>query len=198
MTSQIKMMTCQITKHKWHVNTNVDDIPFRTCKYDSTNSMVSLKLSSAMTCFLLPLVVLDSYSSIEMVGLMSDHNRANLIGFTGSCGSLRNERWSKADIESRSMRPKKEQDRIHGHQLRTGGQERKCAFSHFSTRAHRRTDGRTDGQSLLQSCVSATKKVENCLWRGARLNRTGGQAKYSRELMLNDAPIVPQQSCEDG
>ena len=42
---------------------------------------------------------------------------------------------------------------IHGHQLRTGGQERKCAFSHFSTRAHQRTDqrtdGRTDGQSLL-------------------------------------------------
>ena len=24
---------------------------------------------------------------------------------------------------------------IHGHQLRTGGQGRKCAFSHFSTRA---------------------------------------------------------------
>ena len=28
-----------------------------------------------------------------------------------------------------------EQGRIHGHQLRTGGQGRKCAFSHFSTRA---------------------------------------------------------------
>ena len=45
------------------------------------------------------------------------------------------------------------QGRKHGHQLRTGGQERKCAFSHISTRAHRRTDqrtdGRTDGQSLL-------------------------------------------------
>ena len=27
------------------------------------------------------------------------------------------------------------QGRIHGHQLRTGGQGSKCAFSHFSTRA---------------------------------------------------------------
>ena len=37
-----------------------------------------------------------------------------------------------------------EQGRIHGqYQLRTGGQGRKCAFSHFSTRVHGRTDGRT-------------------------------------------------------
>ena len=46
------------------------------------------------------------------------------------------------------------QGRIHGqYQLWTGGQERKCAFSHFSTCVHGRTDGRTnrpmDGQSLL-------------------------------------------------
>ena len=41
------------------------------------------------------------------------------------------------------------QGRIHGHQLRTGGQGRKCAFFHFSTRADGRTDQRTDGQSLL-------------------------------------------------
>ena len=34
-----------------------------------------------------------------------------------------------------------EQGRIHGHQLRTGGQGRKCAFSLFSTRAHQRTNG---------------------------------------------------------
>ena len=33
--------------------------------------------------------------------------------------------------------------RIHGHQLRTGGQGRKCAFSHFSNRSLR-TDGPTD------------------------------------------------------
>ena len=50
----------------------------------------------------------------------------------------------------------KKQGRIHGHQLRTGGQGRKSVFSHFSTqwlrtdgRTDRRTDGRTDGQSLL-------------------------------------------------
>ena len=52
----------------------------------------------------------------------------------------------------------KEQGRIHGHQLRTAGQGRKCAFSHFSTRSPLRTDQWTDGQSLLLSCVSATKK----------------------------------------
>ena len=42
----------------------------------------------------------------------------------------------------------KAQGRIHGHQLRTGGQGRKCAFPYFSTRVHgpptnQRTDGRT-------------------------------------------------------
>ena len=44
----------------------------------------------------------------------------------------------------------KKQGRIHGHQLRTGGQGRKCAFSHFSTRwlrTDRRTDGPTDGRT---------------------------------------------------
>ena len=50
----------------------------------------------------------------------------------------------------------RKQGRIHGHQLRTGGQERKCAFSHFSTRAHqrtnRRTDGRTDKASYRVAC----------------------------------------------
>ena len=41
------------------------------------------------------------------------------------------------------------QARIHGqYQSRTGGQGRKCAFSHFQTRSPR-TDGQTDGQSLL-------------------------------------------------
>ena len=69
----------------------------------------------------------------------------------------------------------KQQGRIHGHQLRTGGRGRKCAIYHFSTRWLRRdgptegrtdgptdgwTDGRTNGQSLLQSCVSATKNQQ--------------------------------------
>ena len=41
-----------------------------------------------------------------------------------------------------------QQGRTHGqYQLWTGGQGRKCAFSHFSTRAHGRTDGRTDGRT---------------------------------------------------
>ena len=40
----------------------------------------------------------------------------------------------------------KEQGRIHGqYQLRTGGQGRKCPFSHFLTRAHGPTDGPTYG-----------------------------------------------------
>ena len=52
-----------------------------------------------------------------------------------------------------------QQGRIHGqYQLLTGGQGRRCAFSHFSTRAYRPTDWRKDGQSLLKSCVSAAKK----------------------------------------
>ena len=50
-----------------------------------------------------------------------------------------------------------EQGRIHGHQLRTGGQGRKCAFSLLSTCVHKPTDQPTngwmdrwtDGQSLL-------------------------------------------------
>ena len=40
------------------------------------------------------------------------------------------------------------QGRIHGqYQSRTGGQERKCMFSHFRTRSPLRTDGRTDKAS---------------------------------------------------
>ena len=50
-----------------------------------------------------------------------------------------------------TSRPKeeqlKEQGRKHGqNQLRTGGQGRKCAYSHFLTRANGRTDGRADGR----------------------------------------------------
>ena len=40
---------------------------------------------------------------------------------------------------------KRKQGRIHGqYQSRTGGQGRKCVFSPFSTRVHRRTNGPTD------------------------------------------------------
>ena len=64
-----------------------------------------------------------------------------------------------------------EHRRIHGqYRLQTGGQERKYAFSHFPTQSlptdgrtdgpmDQLTDGPTDGQSLLESCVSATKQV---------------------------------------
>ena len=57
-----------------------------------------------------------------------------------------------------------EQGRIHGHQLRTGGQGRKCAFSHFSTQSplrtnqptnqptNRPTDWRTDKASYRVAC----------------------------------------------
>ena len=49
----------------------------------------------------------------------------------------------------------KKQGRIHGqYQSRTGGQGRKCVFSHFSTRAWR-TNRRTDGPTkpLIESLV---------------------------------------------
>ena len=55
---------------------------------------------------------------------------------------------SNLAMGSRAKKP----GRIHGHQLRTGGQGRKCAFFHFSTRSSRAdgpTEGRTDGQSLI-------------------------------------------------
>ena len=42
----------------------------------------------------------------------------------------------------------RKQGRIHGHQLQTGGQGWKCAFSHFSTRWLPK-DRPMDGQSLL-------------------------------------------------
>ena len=45
------------------------------------------------------------------------------------------------------------QGRIHGqYQLRTGGQGRECAFSHFLTRGHGPTDGRTDKASYRVAC----------------------------------------------
>ena len=42
------------------------------------------------------------------------------------------------------IKKKQKQGRIHGHRLRTGGQGRKCAFSHFSTRSPLRTNQRTE------------------------------------------------------
>ena len=67
-------------------------------------------------------------------------------------------------------RTKEEQGRIHGqHQLRTGGQGRKCAFSHFSTRVHgptdRRTDGQTDKGSYRVACPQLKTKQENSFHR---------------------------------
>ena len=62
---------------------------------------------------------------------------------------LKNHETSQKFCQEKEEKEKeKEQGRIHGHQLRTGGQGRKCAFPHFSTRVHgpptnQRTDGRT-------------------------------------------------------
>ena len=53
-----------------------------------------------------------------------------------------------------------EQGRIHGHQLRTGGQERKCAFLHFSTRAHQRTDGPTNRRTVKASFRVACPRLK--------------------------------------
>ena len=63
------------------------------------------------------------------------------------------------------------QGRIHGHQLRTGGQGWKYAFSHFSTRAWRTdrptdqpTDGRTDkASSRVAGPQLKSKSVTNRL-----------------------------------
>ena len=55
-----------------------------------------------------------------------------------------------------------EQGRIHGqYQLRTGGQGRKCAFSHFSTRVHGPTNGRTDGRTDGQTKPLIELRVRN-------------------------------------
>ena len=47
----------------------------------------------------------------------------------------------------------RKQGRIHGqHELRSGGQGRKCAFSHSLTRGHRLTDRRMDKGSYRVAC----------------------------------------------
>ena len=51
----------------------------------------------------------------------------------------------KATLKKCTLLLVQKQGQIHGqYQLRTGGQERKCVLSHFSTRAHGPTDGLTD------------------------------------------------------
>ena len=70
--------------------------------------------------------------------------------------------WGR-NIKVNSKQTCLKQGRIHGqHQSRTGGQGRKCVFSHFSTRAwwtdqptDRPTDRPTDGQTkpLIESLV---------------------------------------------
>ena len=66
------------------------------------------------------------------------------------------------------------QGRIHGHQLRTGGQGRKCAFSHFSTRSLRTngtTHQRTDKASHRVACPQL-KNGSLAIWRKHTLIRS--------------------------
>ena len=63
-----------------------------------------------------------------------------------------------------NRRNSKKQGRIHGHQLRTGGQGRKCVFSHFSTRSpptNQPTDQRTDKASYRVACPQLKRWWEN-------------------------------------
>ena len=59
---------------------------------------------------------------------------------------LQQSQYDYKNVILKTKKEKKKQGRIHSHQLRMGGQERKCAFSHISTRAHPRTNGPTDGR----------------------------------------------------
>ena len=75
---------------------------------------------------------LDS-AVVKLIDMMDKLNESFII-----------EKWAKK--RKTKMGKREEQGRIHGHQLRTGGQGRKCVFSHFSTR-WLRTDRRTDGRT---------------------------------------------------
>ena len=91
---------------------------------------------------------------------------------------------------------KRKQDRILGHQLRTGGQGRKCANSHFSTRADGPMDGPTDGQSLLLNCVSASKKLRLRLTLTNDEKITIAIISARLEFAQGCPKIVDGQTCE--
>ena len=61
----------------------------------------------------------------------------------------------------------KKQGWIHGNLLRRGGQGRKCAFSHFSTRSLR-TGGRTDKASYRVACPQLKTGANGILEEGKR------------------------------
>ena len=66
-----------------------------------------------------------------------------------------------------------QQGRIHGqHQLRTGGQGRKCAFSHFSTHVHWRMDQPTDGPTDKGSYRVACPQLK-MWWTDQPIDRHG-------------------------
>ena len=112
-----------------------------------------------------------------------------------------------------------QQGRIHGHQLRTGGQGRKCAFSNFSTRSlrtngptDRPTYGPTDGQSLLKITLTFEDWItlafaflecwdkENIpMTRTAvtvdgRLGRSSNSIAACNSMSPSDRPISPTNS----
>ena len=78
---------------------------------------------------------------------------------------------------NRPQPPNEKQGRIHGqYQLRTGGQGQKCAFSHFSTRAHgpdRWMDGRTDKTSYGVACSQLKTYFDSSLFRLPSIPRGG-------------------------
>ena len=90
----------------------------------------------------------------------------------------------------------REQGRIHGHQLRTGGQGRKCAFYHFSTRSLRTdgpTDGPTDKASYRVACPQPkSRKRRRSTWRGRRpqLNRGKPNCDLSPPFGLVHRPDI--------
>ena len=104
-------------------------------------------------------------------------------------------------------RTKEEQGRMHGqHQLRTGGQGRKCKFSHFSTRVHGWTDRRTNQQpdgprdgpmdiGFYRVVLSATRK----LWKQRKvlfswLHKKWSFSHFNQNLDKLKYPFFPKCS----
>ena len=78
------------------------------------------------------------------------------------------------------------QGRIHGHQLRTGGQGRKCMFPHFSTRVHWPTDQptnrQTDKASYRVACPQLKRRPYRHLSTARDWNKAGYTLRQSRTV----------------
>ena len=83
------------------------------------------------------------------------------------------------------------QGRIHGHQLRTGGQGQKCAFSHFSTRAwrtNRRTDGPTDRRTDKASYRVACPQLKKRHRKGVTKRHVNAHTATGRDIKQRKRP----------